>query len=288
MKNILCLYHANCADGFGAAYAVWRKYPDAEFKAVQYGEAPPDVKGRDVLIVDFSYKRDVLLDMARDANSLKVIDHHKTAMEDLDNISLESYKIEAVFDMKRSGAVLTWETLHEEEQAPMLLHHIGDRDLWAFLLPDTKEIMAAVFSYEWTFELFFNWCYSWWIYERENLVAEGRAILRKHNKDVAAIAKNAEFLHIAGAYVPCVNCLSVFASDVGNLLAQGNPFAATWYESNGERIFSLRSTNDGRDVSAIAKYFGGGGHRNAAGFSINLNAAHTLGVADENAGRQHG
>ena len=33
-------------------------------------------------------------------------------------------------------------------------------------------------------------------------------------------------------------------------------------------IFSLRSTDDGLDVSEIATAYGGGGHRAAAGFSV--------------------
>jgi hypothetical protein len=30
----MVLYHGDCADGFGAAWALWKKFPAAEFKAV--------------------------------------------------------------------------------------------------------------------------------------------------------------------------------------------------------------------------------------------------------------
>ena len=51
-KNILCIYHGNCADGFGAAWAVRKRFPQAEFYAGTYQDAPPDVTGRDVVLVE--------------------------------------------------------------------------------------------------------------------------------------------------------------------------------------------------------------------------------------------
>lgn len=65
------------------------------------------------------------------------------------------------------------------------------------------------------------------------------------------------------------NCPYKFASEVGNLLAKlSGTFGATYYHDKDDVVrFSLRSIGD-YDVSAVAKLFGGGGHRNAAGFSI--------------------
>jgi nanoRNase/pAp phosphatase (c-di-AMP/oligoRNAs hydrolase) len=66
----------------------------------------------------------------------------------------------------------------------------------------------------------------------------------------------------------------MFSSDAGNLMAteyeQGKMFAATYIDGPKGRIFSLRSTKDGMDVSKIAERFGGGGHKNAAGFTIQV------------------
>ena len=100
MKTRLVLYHANCMDGFSAAWAVWKKFGDAdtEYLPAKYGDAPPDVTDRDVVIVDFSYKRDVMLTLNRAANQLLCLDHHKTAEADLKDLPF------ARFDMERSGA----------------------------------------------------------------------------------------------------------------------------------------------------------------------------------------
>ena len=66
MNRPLVIYHGNCADGFSAAWCFWRKYGEgADYVAGVYQQSPPDVAGRDVYLVDFSYKRDVLLEMAK-------------------------------------------------------------------------------------------------------------------------------------------------------------------------------------------------------------------------------
>ncbi len=59
--NKICIYHANCMDGFGAAWTVFQKFGhDCEFLPAQYGDEIPDVTGKDVYMVDFSYKLDVI------------------------------------------------------------------------------------------------------------------------------------------------------------------------------------------------------------------------------------
>ena len=79
----MCIYHGNCADGFGAAWVVRKALGEIDFHGAKYQEPPPDVTGKDVVMVDFSYKRPVLLEMAEKANSILILDHHKTSAEDL-------------------------------------------------------------------------------------------------------------------------------------------------------------------------------------------------------------
>jgi nanoRNase/pAp phosphatase (c-di-AMP/oligoRNAs hydrolase) len=60
----------------------------------------------------------------------------------------------------------------------------------------------------------------------------------------------------------------MYASDAGNILSEGRAFAATYYDTDKSRVFSLRSSKGGVDVGEVAKLFGGGGHKHAAGFSV--------------------
>jgi len=114
----LVIYHGNCADGFSAAWCFWRYHRDtADYVAGVYQTAPPDVTGRDVYLVDFSYKRAVVADMLTKAARVTLIDHHKTAIEDL--AGLEGLR--QVTDLDRSGATLAWDFLFPDEDRPLLL-----------------------------------------------------------------------------------------------------------------------------------------------------------------------
>ncbi|WP_167494357.1 DHHA1 domain-containing protein [Ectopseudomonas khazarica] len=272
----LCIYHANCADGFGAAWVVRKALgaDNVDFHPGRYGEPAPEVEGRDIILVDFSYKRDQLLQLAQAARSILIIDHHKSAAEDLAEIPAAPAKysdwlaaqqpLGAVFDMQRSGAGLAWDYFYPFSPRPRVINHIEDRDLWRFALPGTKEIMAAVFSYGQDFDIWDG------LMERVSLELrdDGHSILRAHNKNVADLVPNARRLTIGGHDVPALNCPHFMASAAGHVLAQGEPFAACYSDTPKGRVFSLRSQPEGLDVSEIAKQYGGGGHRNAAGFTV--------------------
>ena len=84
------IYHGHCHDGFMAA-VIFRKANKAdvdkiEFYAGEHQADPPDVSGREVTFVDFSYKRPVILDMAAKAKSILILDHHDSARTDLINL----------------------------------------------------------------------------------------------------------------------------------------------------------------------------------------------------------
>lgn len=275
MKPI-CIYHGKCADGFTAAWAVYRALGnEIEFHAGIYGEAPPDVTGRDVIIVDFSYKRPVLMELAAKANTVLVLDHHKTAAEDLAGfpsaVEIPGEKIAVIFDMDRSGAGITWDYFHPTSPRPWLINYVEDRDLWRFRLEHSREVNAAIFSYEYTFE---NWDFLAKMAELGSalpLAEAGRAIERKHHKDVAELVGVCKRrMKIGGQEVWGASIPYTLTSDAGNLMAQGEPFAACYWDTPKGRVFSLRSTEQGADVSAIAKQYGGGGHKNASGFQVPL------------------
>jgi oligoribonuclease NrnB/cAMP/cGMP phosphodiesterase (DHH superfamily) len=271
----LCIFHTNCADGFGAAWAVRHALgaENVEFFAGKHQESPPDVTGRDVVIVDFSYPRAVLDSMFGQARSLIVLDHHKTAADALAGIAppppwdggFHEGTYGALFDMARSGAGLAWDFFHPGRPRPDLINHIEDRDLWRFALPFTREISAALFSYPYDFHIWDGIVLS----GTAGLVDDGMAIERKHHKDVEELVKVCRRrMAIDGYDVPVASLPNTLASDAGHLMAKGEPFAGTYYDTETHRVFSLRSTEDGVDVQNIAKNYGGGGHMRAAGFKV--------------------
>lgn len=271
----LCIYHGNCADGFTSAWVVRKALGEVDLHAGVYQNPPPDVEGKDVFLVDFSYKRAVLEEMGRKARSITILDHHKTAAEDLRGFpqppdwytagGMTYPGITALFDMNRSGAGITWDYFYPGKPRPAMLNHIEDRDLWKFALRKTREIQASVFSYAYDFKA--------WDFlmdaDPEHLAAEGEAIERKHFKDIRELVTvvTRDFT-IGGYIVPVANLPYTLTSDAGHLLAKGKPFAGCYWDTPEGRVFSLRSQDDGLDVGEIAKQYGGGGHKHASGFRV--------------------
>jgi oligoribonuclease NrnB/cAMP/cGMP phosphodiesterase (DHH superfamily) len=250
------LYHAECADGFGAAWAIWKRFPKAAFLPVEHGAPPPSNLGRrHVVIVDFSYSRPILEKLAKEAGSLLVLDHHITAQKALDGFPF------ARFEEKKSGAAMAWEWAHGTS-LPWLLQYVQDKDLWTWTLPSSREINAALASYPHDFEV-------WSTLRRDVLETEGRGILRYENELVTKIAAEAVLVSFHGETVPAVHS-AVLTSQLGEHLSKGYPFCLMWHDRNGRRYYSLRSGPDGADVAAIATTYGGGGHVHAAGFSVPL------------------
>ena len=78
-------------------------------------------------------------------------------------------------------------------------------------------------------------------------------------------------VHLENHKIPMANLNGMYASEAGNIMSEGFPFAATYYDTVSYRVFSLRSQESGIDVSEIAIKFGGGGHKHAAGFKVDRN-----------------
>ncbi|MGI3163108.1 phosphohydrolase [Pseudooceanicola sp. 200-1SW] len=293
MTTTICIYHANCADGFTAAWCVRMALgAGITFVPAGYGDEPPNVLGADVIIVDFSYKRKVMERMAETARSILVLDHHKTAQEELsglpephsngwlDHLGGLSAELDhgrdpraprALFDMGRSGAQMAWDFFCGG-QRPFLVEVVADRDLWRWNIDQSREINAVIASHEMTWS-------TWEDLDARlqadadigQVAAEGEAILRAHDKLVRQVIDVSQRRMIIGGHdVPVAAAPYALASDAAGTMAVGEPFAATYVDGPKGRAFSLRSRGDGLDVSEIAAAYGGGGHRSAAGFLMPL------------------
>ena len=267
-QSLLCIYHANCPDGFASAWVVRKALGDKVvfFEGV-HQKQPPDVAGLDVLLVDFSYKKEILQKMLKTASSITILDHHISAKNDL-QLLLDDGLVEGVIDINRSGAMITWEWFYPDEEAPKLIAHIQDRDLWRFQLTDTREITTGLASYPYDFDVWDQFM-SYNSSELVSLKADGIAIERKLQKDILELISTGVRRMVIGGYnVPVLNVSYAYISDAGNIMSRDEPFAACYWDHADGRSFSLRSSVDGIDVSKVALLYGGGGHEKAAGFTI--------------------
>lgn len=259
---MIVLYHANCSDGFCAAWLLHSIYPEAKFIPVNYDEKPPKIDNEIVFIVDFSYKLPEMNEIYNFCKQLIVLDHHKTAQKELSSFS--GPKALVIFDMNKSGGRLTWEFLNPDKESPWLVDYTEDRDLWRFKLPNSREINAALRSYPFDFD-------TWDTLDPDNLVKEGQAILRYQKSVVDSHVKNAYEIDLDGYKVLAVNATTMISEIAGELALRCSFGVCYFDQADGKRIYSLRSTDEGIDVSEIAKKHGGGGHRNAAGFVERIN-----------------
>lgn len=271
-RRPLVIYHSNCADGFSAAWVYWKRFgANCDFHPGVYSEAPPDVTGREVHLVDFSYKRAVVEDMLKIAESITLVDHHKSAIEDLAELRTAAEGRKALnwfCDLEASGAMLAWRHCFGSHEPPRLLGHVQDRDLWRFKLEGTREISAFIFSHEYTFEQWDKLMSADQV-ELLKMTAAGAAIERKHHKDVAELVKVCQRRMVIGGHdVPVAGLPYTMGSDAGHVMAQGEKFSGYYWDTASHRCFGLRSTPDGMDVAEIAQQYGGGGHKHASGFRV--------------------
>jgi uncharacterized protein len=276
----LIVYHGDCPDGWCAAYLAHKRWPSAQLFGATHGGELPNVKGKDVLVVDFSWKREVTLQLLAEAKSMVILDHHATAEKELAGIGC------AQFDMTRSGAAMMWDYLYggvpdmtpelpfgERGRAiprPWYVNYVQDRDLWTWKLPNSRAISAAIMATPMTTE-------EWDKLTMMDVITAGRmgdGIVKHINHYVKKVADQAQFGTYLHSSVSVVNAAYPNISDVCNELCErGADIGLGWFQrGDGLVQFSLRSIGD-LDVSLIAKSKGGGGHKNAAGFQLPLNDA---------------
>lgn len=285
------MYHDKCADGFGAALAVYEAnmMRSIEYVPVQYGAPAPavDIHEKRVLIADFSFPAEVIREMCKRAHSVVLLDHHKTAEEQLSEFtnmaskgplyssylqrgtSLAPY---VAFDMNVSGAVMAWSFINNRpyEEAPLLLQHIQDRDLWRFQMEGTSELEVYLKTMPWSLDEWHGLMHRMEKGDTAEVFTAAKAMAKFRNKLVDEISLTAHKVTFYGhENVPIVYTNYSLASNVANRVLQLNPeapFAVAVICAYGGTSYSLRSEDHRVDVSAVAKAHGGGGHRNAAGF----------------------
>lgn len=299
MKNLV-MYHDHCTDGFGAAFAAWLALgeEDTEYLPVNYGQIKtmsdlgnlpknPLHDNTTIYILDFSLPKDVMEILMGMKCNIVWLDHHKTAFEMWtgkyahgDHYVENSSKHKIILDDNKSGAMLAWEHFFSADDVPMMIQHIDDRDRWQFKLAGTKEFHAYMASRKpWSFMMWDDIINAMEIgINDDDVYREGAAILRAHEQNVKTIVdvgiRDCQIIDEFDGTIlrgKAANCPPQFASDVGHELAnRSETYGLCWYMGRDGKIKCSLRSNGEYDVSAIAKSFGGGGHRNAAGFETTL------------------
>jgi len=264
-KKIAILYHGGCPDGFGGAYAAWKKFGDtAEYIPVKHGfPIPEKLAGKKIFLIDFTYPQNIMDEFVKTAASVAVLDHHLGVKEIVESMP------EYVFDEKRSGATIAWSYFHPDIPVPLLLKYVEDSDRYLFQLQDSRAVIAYAYAQKFTFE---DWDRLIREFEDEKtravLVEKGKIYAEHFAILVEQIAKKAILVSFEGFECYLASAANMFTSDVGNYLARLRPPLGVIVNLHGDVVnVSLRS-GPGLDVSALAQKYGGNGHPQASGFEL--------------------
>lgn len=270
LKNIVIIYHGDCRDGFGAAYAAWKKFGNnASYIPIRnYDTAPAGLQNKEVYIIDFCFNKEITSELVTNNKSVVIIDHHQT-MKDV----VESYE-QNIFDNNHSGAVLAWNYFHPDTEVPELLLQVEDHDLWRFQMPENREFNVSLGQHPMTFESWDKLVIELQDTDKHiNFIAKGALLAKFEDNLVAKILKYKERVVFEGHEVWAINASRIYRSVLANQLAELNEadgqtaIGIVYYRYNNEVHCSLRSKGD-VDVAALAEKYGGGGHKNAASIRV--------------------
>ena len=276
------LYHGSCHDGFGSAFIIWhyycQKFGKNRANQIQYIPCYYQshkqlniniLTNKNVLMCDFSYEYNKLLDIINVTKSFMICDHHETSAEDLKNIPSHL----KIFDNKRSAVGIIWDLFFPNVPIPKFLAHIQDRDIWSEKYPDTDAFVTFFYEQKLDFE-------EWLKYLDDNVLEESinkgsewseykKLIIDKISKRSNCVIHEINSQYFIAAYAAS----SDFRSDIANKIFDHCPYAdlsCVWNynSSSNSTLFSLRSTDNRLNVAAIASKYGGGGHHNSASCKI--------------------
>ena len=271
MKSLV-VYHGRCNDGFGAAYAAWSKLGDsAEYVPYCHGDEIPKLEGYShVYFLDMAPSARYLTEVPENINVV-VLDHHVSNVRELEGADLPP-NVFMNMNVSKSGCVLAWEYFNPGLKVPDLLIHIQDRDLWTNSLEDTASVSSMARAVPFSFTQWDTWVKEGY----EDDLAKAKYLEDYLEGLVESVQKNSYMGSFDGHRVPFVNSIPVLASQLGSNLSKGHPFAVVYFDVEGYRQFSLRSSEGGMDVSLIAKKYGGGGHAAASGIRMAIEDIDTV------------
>ena len=263
-----CFYHRSDLDGHCSGAIVKRKYPDCEMIGVDYNDHVCSIKNNEkVFVVDFSFSKDEMLYLHR-AGQLTWIDHHKSAIEKMKDYDDE---LEGLREIGKAGCELTWQWLFpEREDMPLAVFLLGRYDVWDHKDEHTLPFQYGVRQFDNTLPDNKIWedLLGYQPFIIDEIIRNGKLILAyeksQNAKYAASMSYEAEFesyraIIMNKAFANSQAFDSVYDPEKHDIMI-------LYGVKPGEFKYSIYCTKPDIDVSEIAKKYGGGGHKGAAGF----------------------
>ena len=299
------LYDAD-RDGLLGGFAAWLALGDDDVRYTERTsrEAAPDFVHADerpdrLILIDFAYPLDEIERLSARYDVL-VIDHHKSFMEEVRQATGDAFyddldahcaevtlpsgaKFDYVYDRRRSGAGLAWDYFHVDPR-PALIDHVEDYDLWRWAMPFTDEVCLGIDHLvsgaegERAFDILRFYASR----DLSDVIHLGHVLAAARDRIIEEAVARAQIVNFPveiDVTVPAVLLTSLpkaYVSKACNAALDAYPeamIAAHQYIDYGSREvgYGLRGRGD-FDVGTVASVLGGGGHHNAAGFRLSMDA----------------
>jgi oligoribonuclease NrnB/cAMP/cGMP phosphodiesterase (DHH superfamily) len=284
----LCIYHSKDLDGICSGAIMQLALPGATMYPYDYGQ-PFDLNIIDeettVYMADVSMPMPVMEEIAKRSMCFTWIDHHKTTKDQFNSHFYESsHELVTpipIIEIGKAACILCWEFFFPKKPIPQGVYLLGQYDIWA---NSNKSFWnGIILPFQWgmrtrpcTLDAFpeidllnrVDWI--------DTQIGKGRLILDYQQQQNAGAVKfaafEAEIVYVTEKqnldYLVCICCN---AGQHNSLLFDA--YDTSEYDMlvvftfNGENWkFSLFTDKPEIDCGKVAKYFGGGGHKGAAGF----------------------
>lgn len=268
------IWHHNDMDGRCAAAIVALYGPQQEvpeFIEIDY-KTPPDLSGvrpgEPVYIVDFSFKPEVMSSLLAITDKVTWIDHHASAKDYgyADKVmGLQDFSERS----KRSGAMLAWEYFRPEKDVPRAVLLVSDYDTWTAEVPASFEFMEGLkLEHHDPGNCIWEDLFKWHDEPVNSICEAGRTATKYRENYCAEMRQSFGY--------PCkfegYNCYAMNVYRFGGLAfgpeLKSRDICIAFVSDARKVTVSLYTERDDIDVSALAKKYGGGGHRKAAGFVL--------------------
>ena len=275
-EKVTIIYHADADGRMGGAIAKkwysesWQKDKDIKYIETNHGK-PIEFKDsyETLIIIDFSFKKDIMDKLNKITKEFIWIDHHITAKQE----NFELWKTaDGLRNIDNSGAALTWRYFFKAFPVPQSVKLVEDYDLWNFEYGNDTRYFAEI-NGVWNMDDFYTLLkhpenldsqigHGYTLYTRKELNIKNR--IKKENNNIKTI-------FFEGSKTALINnSQTQDGSLLGNEICKNDYEIALKYTiKKDQMIFGLNSIGD-INVGNIARKYKGGGHKNAAGFHLCL------------------
>lgn len=306
LSNInIVIHHYPCPDGELSASIFKSKYKNSIFIPWMHENKEKLVKEIKEIISNqhtkpivyyLDYCPDFLtaLEISELVEKIIIIDHHKSACDkfqtDLNGYivqMIESPNIELTFNNEKSGCQLTWEYCYPNKEYPLSVKHIGNRDIWVWDDINTEPFTSAYhLHYDINKELTPEERLD--IYKKilecdedrfNIIVKEGESLIKKMRNECLELLPTVKPLidfdingkHLMVIEVPMTKYhLTKYIQELIKSRYPEHQVLRLVYKKDLMNVYSLRSLHNEIRVDLLAQKYGGNGHSQASGYSINL------------------